>query len=244
MVQTVRQEVPERLEPVKRAYDSLAPTYDRRWRTYIDVSLARVLSALSLEGQERILDVACGTGELERRLLARWPGLHVTGVDLCPKMLAQAEEKHVAGDVTWIEGDAANLPVPDGEFDAVVCANSFHFFRQPMDCLREFRRCLVPTGRLVLVDWCDDYWTCKLCSLWLRLTDPAFFCTYTMRACREMLVDAGFDVVRSERFKVSWLWGMMLFECGKGRSAEKRVVSSFSPFRTVSSLYVVRGHRP
>jgi ubiquinone/menaquinone biosynthesis C-methylase UbiE len=133
-------------EAVKLAYESLAPTYDRRWRHYIDVSLAKVLSVLSLEGTERILDVACGTGELERRLFARWPCLHITGVDLCRKMLAQAEDKHIAGDVTWIEADAAKLPVADGGFDVVICANSFHYFRTPTDALRGFRRCLAPTG--------------------------------------------------------------------------------------------------
>jgi ubiquinone/menaquinone biosynthesis C-methylase UbiE len=179
------------------------------------VSLAKVLSALPLEGHEWILDVACGTGELERRLFARWPDLHITGVDLCPRMLAQARDKHIAGDVTWIEGEASHLPVPDGGFDRVVCANSFHYFRKPMESLQEIRRCLAPAGKLILVDWCDDYWTCKLCSLWLRLTDPAFFCTYTLQAGRNMLRAAGFDTTHAERFKVSWLWGMMLFVCGK-----------------------------
>lgn len=198
-------------EKVKTTYDSLAPSYDQRWRHYIDVSLSRVIAVLSLEGNERILDVACGTGELERRLLARWPGLHITGVDFSPKMLGQAQAKHIAADVSWIEGEASNLPVPDGQFDVVICANSFHYFRRPLDCLREFHRCLVPTGKLVFVDWCDDYFMCKLCSLWLRLTDPAFFCTYTMRAGRDMLLEADFEVVHSERFKVGWLWGMMLF---------------------------------
>ena len=208
------QDTPGRVEPVKRAYESLAPSYDRRWRSYIDVSLAKVVSALPLEGNERILDVACGTGELERRLFARWPDLRLTGVDLCPKMLAQAQQKHIAGDVTWIEGEASQLPVPDDHFNVVICANSFHYFRKPMDSVMEFRRSLAPTGKLILVDWCDDFWTCKLCSLWLRLTDPAFFCTYTLRAGRNMLVDAGFEVLHAERFKVSWLWGMMLFDCG------------------------------
>lgn len=197
-------------ERVKTTYDSLAPSYDQRWRHYIDVSLTKVVSVLPLEGSERILDVACGTGELERRLLARWPGLHITGVDFSPQMLSQAQAKHIAGDVTWIEGEASNVPVPDGQFDVVICANSFHYFRRPLDCLREFRRCLVPTGKLVFVDWCDDYFMCKLCGLWLKLTDPTFFCTYTMRAGQDMVREAGFEVVHTERFKVGWIWGMML----------------------------------
>jgi ubiquinone/menaquinone biosynthesis C-methylase UbiE len=207
------------LEPIKAAYDALAATYDRRWRSYIDLSLAKVLSALSLQGRERILDVACGTGELERRLFARWPGLHITGVDLCLKMLVQAQAKQLAGDVTWLEGQASHLPVPSESFDGVVCANSFHYFRHPLDCVREFRRCLNPKGRLVLVDWCDDFLACKLCSLWLRLADPAFFRTYTMHACSEMLQKAGFHVTHAERFKVSWQWGMMLLLCEKAASA-------------------------
>jgi len=220
MVQVVKKDPIPRLEPVRLAYDSLAPSYDKRWRYYLDFSLSPVISALALEGHERILDVACGTGELERRLFARWANLRIIGVDLCPKMLAQAQAKHIAGAVTWIEGDASNLPIPDSHFDVVICANSFHYFRKPMDSLKEIWRCLAPSGRLILVDWCDDFWMCKLCSLWLRLADPAFFCTYTLQTGRSMLVDAGFDVLRSERFKVSWLWGMMLLVCRKPANPE------------------------
>jgi ubiquinone/menaquinone biosynthesis C-methylase UbiE len=213
-----QKEVRALVEPVKLAFDSLAPTYDRRWRSYIDMSLAKVLSALSLEDDERILDVACGTGELERQLFARWPGLRISAVDLCPRMLTQAREKHIAGDVTWIEGEASNLPVPSSQFHVVICANSFHYFRKPLECLREFHRCLIPNGKLVLVDWCDDYLMCKLCSIWLKLTDPAFFHIYKLGDCRDLIQEAGLDVIHSERFKVGWLWGMMMSVCGKTAS--------------------------
>lgn len=171
------------------------------------------MSAISLEGTELILDVPCGTGELERRLLARWPGLHITGVDLSPNMLAQAAAKHIAGDVTWIESEASRLPLPDGRFQVVICANSFHYFPDPLASLKEFRRCLAPGGKLILLDWCDDYWTCKLCGLWLHLTDSAYVRTYTSQACRHVLEEAGFRVTHAERFKVTWLWGMMMFVC-------------------------------
>jgi hypothetical protein len=71
---------------------------------------------------------------------------------------------------------------------------------------------------LVLLDWCDDYWMCKLCSLWLRLTDRAFYRMYTTRACRNMLLEAGFDVVGAERFRAGWPWGLMLFVCRNSRA--------------------------
>ena len=62
-------------DPVKQSYDRLAPVYDRRWRSYEDATLHAALDVISCRGAERFLDVACGTGELERLLLARCPGL-------------------------------------------------------------------------------------------------------------------------------------------------------------------------
>jgi protein-S-isoprenylcysteine O-methyltransferase Ste14/ubiquinone/menaquinone biosynthesis C-methylase UbiE len=205
-------------QPVKTVYDSLAATYDRRWHRYIDLSLTKVIETLALTGDERILDVACGTGELERRLLALQPGLHLTGVDLSPKMLAEARSKRLSGDVSWVEGEASQAALADDGFDVVICASSFHYFRGPTDCLTRFRHCLAPGGTLVMLDWCDDYWMCKLCSLWLRLTDRAFYRIYTAQTCRSMLQAAGFAVVHEEQFRAGWPWGLMLFVCSKKRA--------------------------
>ena len=58
-------------DPVAQTYDRLAPAYDRRWRAYEDATLAAAIDVLACGSGERLLDVACGTGELERRLLAR-----------------------------------------------------------------------------------------------------------------------------------------------------------------------------
>src|SRR5215471_6406351 len=96
-------------------------------------------------------------------------------------MLRQAVRKQIGSQVFWAQAEAGRLPLADATFDSVVCANSFHYFRLPVGALREMGRVLRPGGSLVLVDWCDDYLTCKLCSLWLRLTDPAFYRTYTLR---------------------------------------------------------------
>lgn len=200
-------------DPVRHQYDQLAGDYDRRWRPYIDATLSAVQEAVRLDGDETVLDVPCGTGELERRLLARWPALRMTGADVSPGMLEQARNKDTAKRVQWVEADVSRLPMADVEFDWVVCANSFHYFPRPNESLRELRRVLRPGGTLVLVDWCDDYLTCKLCSLWLRWTDSAFFRTYSLDACRLMLEHNGLQVLDQARFRTSWLWGLMRFVC-------------------------------
>jgi ubiquinone/menaquinone biosynthesis C-methylase UbiE len=195
--------------PVRSEYDRLAPHYDQRWRPYIDATLRAVLESISLNGREEVLDVACGTGELERLLLERWPDLRITGADLSPGMLQQAKSKNAGKQVTWLQADAASLGLPDRQFDWVICANSFHYFPQPLEALRQMRRVLRPEGTLVLVDWCDDYLACKLCSVWLRWTDPAFHQTYSLYACREMLNAAGFEPIAATRFRTGWVWGLM-----------------------------------
>lgn len=200
-------------DAVRQEFDRLAADYDRRWQPYIDATLRSVLEAVSFDGTEDVLDVPCGTGELARLLLARWPGLKTTGVDISPGMLRKAAAKNRGNQVSWIEADVVNLPVPDGRFDWAICANSFHYFRRPAESLQELRRVLRPGGRLMLVDWCDDYLVCKLCSFWLRLTDPAFYRTYSLARCRALLEQAGFEVVASERFRINLVWGLMRFTC-------------------------------
>lgn len=128
-------------------------------------------------------------------------------------MLKHAVGKEMGAAVSWLQSDATHLPFADAAFDGVVCANSFHYFRQAERALREMKRVLRPGGWLVLVDWCDDYLSCKLCSWWLKWTDAAYFRTYALGDCERLLLKSGFEVIRRERFRVGVLWGLMRFVC-------------------------------
>jgi ubiquinone/menaquinone biosynthesis C-methylase UbiE len=101
---------------------------------------------------ERVLDVACGTGAVTRRLVERvTPGGQVTGLDLSEPMLDVARETVPGG--TFVAGDAQELPFPDASFDAATCQQGLQFVPEPLRALRELRRVLQPGGRAGLALW-------------------------------------------------------------------------------------------
>ena len=106
-------------------------------------------------------------------------------------------------------GYADALPWSAGSFDVVVSCNMFHYISHPVVALKEMGRVLRPGGTLVMTDWCDDYLACRLCNLYLRLTNRAFYKTYRQKECLELFHAAGYREVRIERYKISWLWGLM-----------------------------------
>lgn len=121
----------EKAAYIRQLFDTIAPGYDRmnrlmtlgQWR-YWQWRLARRLEELPLEGA-RVLDVACGTGEITALLARRvGPSGHVTGLDFSPGMLAVArrrlEEAGLAARVRLVQGDALAMPFPDGGFDLVT----------------------------------------------------------------------------------------------------------------------------
>ena len=157
------------------------------------------------------MNIACGTGELERRLRAQRPQVRLVGAFLSLIMCGLAARKVVRA--VWLTAVAALLPLASCAFDYVLCVNAFHYFRLPIESLAEMRRVLRPGGTMVLVDWCDDYWICKLCSAWLRLTDRAYYRTYTLAGCQALLEQAGFRVIAAKRHRINWLWGLMRIVC-------------------------------
>ncbi|MDL2343536.1 bifunctional demethylmenaquinone methyltransferase/2-methoxy-6-polyprenyl-1,4-benzoquinol methylase UbiE [Deinococcus sp. MIMF12] len=149
----------DRGREVQAMFASIAPRYDllnrvlslgvdRAWRR----EAAREALALS---PRRILDVATGTGDFALELKARAPQAEVVGSDFVPEMLEIAREKargrHL--DLRLEEGDALNLPYPDGSFDAVTCAFGFRNFADYARGLSELWRVLTPGGRLVILEF-------------------------------------------------------------------------------------------
>lgn len=110
------------------------------------------VSRLSIPPGARVLDVACGTGNLAIPLARR--GAVVTGVDIAPNLLAQARERARAEglEVNFDEGDAEQLPYPDASFDAVVSMFGAMFAPRPELVASELARVLKAGGLLAMAN--------------------------------------------------------------------------------------------
>lgn len=104
------------------------PDREERFRVMLDMVEATV------GGTPTVLDLACGTGSITDRLLARLPGARSTGVDLDPALLAIAEGTF-AGDrrVTLVTADLTapdwTASLPHASYDAVLTATALHWLR-------------------------------------------------------------------------------------------------------------------
>lgn len=105
-----------------------------------------------------VLDVGCGTGFLALRFAEL--GYDVTGVDLAPRMIAQARRKaeQAAARIEFRVATATALELPDATFDVVAARHVIWNLPDPAAGLAEWLRVLRPGGRLVLIEgtWTDN----------------------------------------------------------------------------------------
>ena len=109
-----------------------------------------ILSARCKQG-DRVLDVACGTGLVAKRVNAV-TGLNceVTGIDLNEHMLHVARQQPA---IDWHLGDVSAMPFADAAFDVVLCQQGLQFFPDRPAAMQEIARVLAPSGRVSLNVW-------------------------------------------------------------------------------------------
>ena len=139
-------EKPTQFTDVAEIYDNLMSVVPYPW--WVEY-VQRLWKSFDHEPR-RVLDLACGTGNVTRELLKR--GYEVTGVDNSPPMLEVARRK-LPESVPLLCQDARHLSVDGPPFDAVVCLfDSLNYLLELPDLHRAFRavhRRLVPGGPFV-----------------------------------------------------------------------------------------------
>jgi ubiquinone/menaquinone biosynthesis C-methylase UbiE len=111
---------------------------------------------LRLSSDELVLDVACGPGNITRRLLASLnDDGFVVGVDASPTMLEQAVRDTHSPNAAYVRCDAQRLPFRDAAFDAVSCYAALYLMDDPFAAIDEMVRVLAPGGRIAVLTSCQ-----------------------------------------------------------------------------------------
>ena len=134
---------------------SVPGIYDRLLGPVLFESYARDLVArLDRRDGVRVLEVACGTGIVTRRLREELPPAStLVATDLNEPMLDEARKLVPLPDISWQQADAQELSFADASFDAYVCQFGLMFLPDKVRGLSEARRVLAPGGQLIANVW-------------------------------------------------------------------------------------------
>ena len=136
---------------VRSMFDRIAPVYDVMNRVFtmgLDGRWRRLAAAGAVRPGDRVLDAACGTGDLA--LADRKAGGEVTGLDFSERMLERARRK--SDQIEWVRGDALALPFDDASFDAATIGFGIRNVDDLDAGLRELARVVRPGGRLAVLE--------------------------------------------------------------------------------------------
>ncbi|MEM6260255.1 MAG: bifunctional demethylmenaquinone methyltransferase/2-methoxy-6-polyprenyl-1,4-benzoquinol methylase UbiE [Planctomycetota bacterium] len=169
----------EKASRVQKMFSAIAPSYDLNNRVHSmwrDQAWRRTAVKMAeLKPGEDVVDVACGTGDLslafakqiDRQIPYDDPMGSVIGIDFTYEMLPIARDKASnqqsgrmtgwpvdMGDcVSFLQGDAMNLPLPDACCDVVSIAFGIRNVAEPSEAMTEFYRVLKPGGRLIVLEF-------------------------------------------------------------------------------------------
>jgi demethylmenaquinone methyltransferase/2-methoxy-6-polyprenyl-1,4-benzoquinol methylase len=138
-------------DAVRSMFDRIAPVYDvmnRVMTAGLDVRWRRLAAQAVVQPGDRVLDAACGTGDLAIADVKAGAG-QVTGLDFSEKMLERARRK---APLEWVHGDMLALPFAEATFDAATVGFGVRNVADLELALRELRRVLRPGGRLAILE--------------------------------------------------------------------------------------------
>ena len=202
-------DVDERRAAIRATFRVVAPRYDlmndlmslgihRAWKR-------RFAAAIAPRPNERILDLAGGTGDVALALSAH--GATVTLADPCPEMMTVGRTRKGAAAIDWVEAEAERLPFADATFDAVAISFGIRNVTRLEAALAEIFRVLAPGGRFFCLEFSQpDAWLAPFYRVWSRTAIPALGATVSgRREAYRYLVESieGFPDQRSFAAKIA-----------------------------------------
>jgi ubiquinone/menaquinone biosynthesis C-methylase UbiE len=152
---------------------------------------------------DRVLDVACGPG-LVACHFAPLVG-HMTGLDLTPEMIRQAQQAQVErefSNMSWQIGSADPLPFADQSFSLVLTRYSLHHFQRPQAVLSEMMRVCRPGGRVLVADVVQPADKVAGYDEIELLRDPSHVHALGRDEFAGLFADSGLQDIRFDEYKV------------------------------------------
>ena len=150
-----RDQIERTIEEAARSFDAELHTQAFA-ETHSDAAqLAKMLSFLSPEQGQRILDLGTGNGYVAKSIASAVPECRVIGIDVARQAIeTNIDQAKAAGlsNVDFLAYDGTTLPFPDNHFDAAVSRYVLHHLPRPETSLAELGRTIRRNGRLVLAD--------------------------------------------------------------------------------------------
>lgn len=188
---------------LRSTYDRIAPLYDLldlyfEWRRYRAIR-PEVFSEVA--GAKQLLDCGVGTG----RNIPFYPaGTEVTGIDICPGMLARARRRasRFGRNLRLIEANVLDIPFDDGTFDAATATFLFCVLPDELQrlALLEIARVVRPGGKIVLLEYVlsRNRMRRRMMRLWAPWVRFAYGASFDRRT-REHVLAAGLTLT-AQRF--------------------------------------------
>ena len=149
----------DKKEFVKYIFNDISKTYDflNHFLSFgIDIIWRKkFIKSLNFSNGDKVLDVATGTGDIAFAIRKKYK-TEITGLDLSVNMLEVAKKKSKKfniKDITFIEGDAEDLPFEDNTFDKLLISYGFRNLGDPEKGLHEFYRVLKPGGEVGILEF-------------------------------------------------------------------------------------------
>jgi SAM-dependent methyltransferase len=181
---------------------------------------AAVAGAADLTGQD-VLEVGCGRGGGAAFVSERFGPRSVTGLDLAHRAIDRCRRRYGRPGLSFVAGDAEQLPFADDAFDAVLSVESSHCYADPSRFWREAHRVLRPGGRLLLADARHAHLSPD--------SESALFSRDDVAGLRDQLAAAGFRTVQEEDITANVVRALELDTPARRQRIERRVPRFLQP---------------
>ena len=232
---------------VQNVFNAVADAYDDPALRFFPASARQLADLLDLRGDERVLDVATGTGHAALEIAGRLPRGRVTGVDFSAGMLEQAREKAAARgtkNADFAEMDMQDLRFDAASFDMAACAFGI-FFVDDMDAaLAHIATKVRPGGTVAICNFQKDYFfplrdllVKRLANHKIPLPPPTWERIATEAGCRQFFEKAGLRDVRVEPKNMGYFladeheWWEVVWNAGFRRLVSQLPPANLARFR-------------